>query len=570
MPEILKNGFKLGPVLVKPTNNALTVGEITSQVEPKTMAVLLVLARAGNETVSRDDIITKVWPRGHVTDDVLNRCISQLRTALGDSPKNPEYIITIPRKGYRLAKPVEPHTQFSQANTLVLPFQNLSSSNELYITDGLTELLIARLSIALDQPVISRTTAMTFRDTDKDLVSIVQQLGVRWVIEGSLLQIGNQIQIIVQLIDANTDTHIWAETWTRPIDDTLSVLNEISRLVATQVRAQLQPASSSFMLEVSLPPDLLREYLLGIQLISKRTQESLRRSISCFEKVLSVYPDHASSLSGMARSHVLMGHYGALPSSTWFENGRQFALQALEIDPKQVDAMCDLAAVNFHYDWEFNRAEETIENALKINPHLEMGLILAANINLVNKRYERTMECIDKAILIDPLNVGVLMNAGDQLILQQRYGEAIDSLKTALRISPALYPACLRLSLAYAYSGDKEESINCLMNVKEMDVNPSLYYEYLAIAEGVIGNQENARKAAQQLENMAHSGTILPWSLARAWSSAGDEGKAIEYLFAAFESRSSSMPFLAATPVLSPIRQHPDVQRLMSLVGVSE
>ena len=168
-----KDGFRMGPVEVRPAENLLVIGERTARVEPKSMDVLMVLARAAGQLVERDDLVRQVWPRGYVTDDALNRCISPLRSAVGDRPGQAEYIGTVPRRGYRLLQPVEPvQAVHAVERTLVLPFQNLSESMDEYVADGLTELLIARLSVALDRPVISRTKDMSLWASRVSLLEI--------------------------------------------------------------------------------------------------------------------------------------------------------------------------------------------------------------------------------------------------------------------------------------------------------------------------------------------------------------------------------------------------------------
>lgn len=550
---------------VIPAESTLLVDGAAVRIEPKAMSVLLVLAEAGVNVVGREELIKKVWPRGFVTDDALNRCISNLRTALKDDPRSSRLIITVPRKGYRLAAPKKPVDDSPpDKGILVLPFQNLSAAASDYVADGLTELLIARISVAVDQPVISRTTAMTFRNSNKDLSSIGRQLGVRWVIEGSFMQIGDQAQIVVQLIDSVTDSHTWADTWTRPVSDLFTVLNEISRLVVEQVRQRLQPRLPAVQVNEALPTDLLRDYLLGINLNSRRTHESLGRAIECFSHVLRVRPDHAPSLSGQAFSYVLLTHYGAMPADEGFPRARNLAQKALKIVPDLADAMVHLAAVEFFYDWAFQQAEQTVGQALRINPNHEIAALLLADICLVRGKNELAQSYINRAIGLDPLNIGLLMNSGDLLILQNRYGEAIGALQAALAIEPSFRPARLRLAMAYAFNHQVEESMDSLQIAEDSGGRDLLYYEYLAIVRGALGNAAAAEDAATRLQELSLKSTgILPWSLARAWASAGKPDRAIDFLHEAFENRSSSMPFLGVTPVFKSIRHHREVRNLM-------
>lgn len=571
MSELLENGFKLGDALVKPTESVIVLGGRPRHVEPKAMQVLVALAKAGEAVVPRERLTTEVWPRGYVTDDALNRCISHLRSALDDNPRDPLYIATVPRKGYRLALPVALlDANTGHDSTLVLPFQNLTSSQEGYFADGLTELLIARLSVTLEQPVISRTTAMTFKNAQRDLPSISKQLGVRWVVEGSVMSLGEQVQVVVQLIDAHSDSHSWADTWTRPLENTLTLLNEISREIAVRIRTEMQPGPARMPRAQSLPSDLLRQYLLGLQLTSRRSPPALRQAMACFEKVLQELPDHAPSLSGVGMCWVLLAHYGAVPVQEGFSKARQFAQKALALDSEpQADALLHLAAVEFFFDWDFDGAEASVERGLAIDPHHNIGLLMAANINLVKRRNERAQGFMDRALAQDPLNIGLLMNSGDHLILQQRFGEAVNALNAALEIDPGFRPALLRLALANSFDGRAAEALECLDRARSNGGEDAAYFEYLAIVNGRLGQEDAARAAATKLQALFdQSAGASPWSLARAWTSAGDLERGVACLESALEARSSSMPFLAITPVLAPIRDLPRVREIMRKAGL--
>ncbi|NNE05976.1 MAG: hypothetical protein HKN15_09670 [Xanthomonadales bacterium] len=569
MPQELNTGFRMGQAEVRPLEGVIVLEGATTRMEPKAMTVLVCLAESAPAVVTREQLIDKVWPRGYVTDGALNRCISNLRAALGDSPRDPQFIITVPRKGYRLAKHAEPlQGPDDQLGVLVLPLQNLFSS-EAFIVDSLTELLIARLAVALEQPVISRTTAMTFKNSARELASISEQLGVRWVLEGSVMQSDEQVQIVIQLIDATTDTHVWADSWTRPTGDTLTVLNEISRLVATRVRSELQEVAPAPAMEQALTTDLLRQYLHGVYLNSKRTHQSLRRAVLCFEQVLQASPDHVPSLSGLAHSYVLLAHYGAVAVNEGFGRGREYAKTALALEPGAPEALANLAAVEFFFDWDIESARGHVEQALEIHASNETGLLMAANIALVRQENERAQNYIDRALAVDPLNVGLLMNAGDHLILQQRFGEAAIALDSALQIEPDFRPACLRLALACAFDARSGDAKDCMQDAKRMGGEDASYLEYLAIVSGALGNTKQATDAAQSLQDLAgNAAGVSPWAQARAWAGAADQTKAIQFLQAAHAARSSSMLFLGITPVFGSVRERPEVQELMAELGL--
>lgn len=569
MPEAHARGFRLGGVEVRPAECVLQRDGRTVRVEPKAMEVLLALAEAGPDLVGREALVAKVWPRGYVTDDALNRCISNLRAALGDNARSPEFIVTVPRKGYRLAQPVRARAAEASEGLLVLPFQDLSSGTDDYVADALTELLIARLSNALNRPVISRTTAMTLRNARETLGPIGQRLGVRWFVEGSVLQIQGRVQVVVQLIDGSTDAHVWAETWTRDTSDLLTILNEISRLVTSQLRGELEGQEALAEGQSRLPADLLREYLHGVQLNSRRSHGALRQAIDCFARVLEARPDHVPSLSATAASYFLLAHYGAIAPEEGFRTCRQLVRRALELDPRHIESRVHLAAIEFHHDWNFAPAEQHVRDALARNANLEIAWLLLANILQVQGRPEAAQRSIDRALEIDPLNTGLLMNAGDHLILQHRFGEAVSALRSAVDIDKDFRPAWLRLSLALAFDGRDAEARKCLEQARRLGGKDAGYFEYLAIAEGRAGKVEGARHAAEELEKLVAQGqTVLPWSLARAWAAAGKADRAIDHLRAALAMRSSSLPFLGVTPVFDSIRHLEGVQEVMRQAGL--
>ena len=534
------------------------------------MAVLVELAGQEGRTVSRDQLIKSVWPRGWVTDSVLSRCISQLRSALGDDTKSPRYIATIPRKGYRLLAQVKQPDLTPDDGLLVLPFQNLAAhGSDEYLADGLTELLIARLSVALDQRVVSRTTAMTFKGSQADMAMLREKLGVAWVVEGSILQLHEAIQIIVQLIDVSRDAHVWANTWTCNAAEIMNALNAVTRQVAAQVGQMVGPEKPQKRGSEELPGELQSAYLRGMHHLSRRAPSSLRKSIECFGEVLANDANHAPAHAAMAYAHVLLAHYGAMNVQEAVEIARAHASTALEISPGNAEATTHMAAIKYFHDWDFAGAETLINSALEARPNYEMALLLLADVHLVQGRHDKAIALVDKAIATDPLNVGLLMNAGDLLILLGRFTEAINSLDRALDLEPTMRPVLLRKALAFALIGEFNHARDSLAMALHASPEDAMSIEYETIIESLAGNIEKSKELAARLEAISESGVhVAPWQLARAFAASRDDDKCVGYLRKAYEDRSTSMPFLGASPVFKDLRQHPSVVRLLEEIGV--
>jgi tetratricopeptide (TPR) repeat protein len=266
---------------------------------------------------------------------------------------------------------------------------------------------------------------------------------------------------------------------------------------------------------------------------------------------------------------VLLAHYGAVPAAAGFGKAREYAEAALAQSPEADDALVHLAAVAFFLDWDFDRAEQLIERALVLHPANGIGLVMAANIDAVNRRGERAQSHMDRALEVDPLNVGLLMNSGDHLILQCRFAEAVQALTEALRIEPSFRPARLRMALALAFEGQGQQALACIRDTRSMGGEDAACLEYLAIVQGALGQTDAAGDTATRLENLREESTaVTPWALARAWASAGEQKRAIRYLQAAYEARSSSIPFLGITPVFGKVRELPEAQELMARIGL--
>jgi TolB-like protein len=210
------------------------------------MDVLVALASRPGEMVGRDELIAAVWKHPHVTDEALSRCISMLRHALGDDRGQPRYVETIPKRGYRLVAPLEagPRAQTGGPSTrsvAVLPFIDLTgAAGGQRLADGMTELLISRLSCVPGLNVISRTSSMHYKGTQARLTDIARELGVTNVVEGSVLRSGKALQVVGQVIDTVTDTHVLARTHTCVIANMLRQQNEIARSLAEEIAAALQ------------------------------------------------------------------------------------------------------------------------------------------------------------------------------------------------------------------------------------------------------------------------------------------------------------------------------------------
>ncbi len=561
----LEAGFRIGDREVFPLEGRIAGPGGSLRIEPKAMAVLIDLARHAPALRTREEIVQVVWPRGFVTDDALTRCIGQLRKALGDDARAPACLETIPRRGYRLLQevreaasgqvlqqPAEPTTE----SLIVLPFQNLSAAAEDYVADGLTELLILRLAGLKNIRTISRTTAMQFKGTATSLGEIATKTGVSWVVEGSVLQHADRMQVVVQLIDARTDAHVWAADYVRDLQELLPLQNEIAMRVASAIRLQLGAELDPVRPAPVLAPQVMRDYLHGRQLISQRTVSILSDARCRFEAVTAAAPDYAAGWASLAECEMLLAHYSAPRPERLLADCEGHIDRALTLHPDLGIGLSTRGAVRFFFNGDWDGAAADLERALNLLPSYTMAMLSMANVCAVQRDFAEATAWIEQALLVDPLDVGVNMNHGDHLILQRRYEEAVSALRRGLEIAPGHRPSQLRSCWALALDGQATAATALLASIGPAGDADLQWHEFAALVAGAAGDARTASAHYQTLQHLAAGHSVPAWMMARAAAAAAKVDSAIAWLETAARQRSSSMPFLFLTPAFDALHAH--------------
>jgi len=571
IPARLAHGFQLAGNRAYPQENRIEGPAGSSRLEPKAMAVLVELASRAPAVCPREELIERVWPRGYVSDDVLTRCIGQLRKALGDDPRSPEVLETIPRRGYRLRCPVEPIADGpararpagrGRSSLIVLPFQNLSAGVEDFVADGITELLIARLAAITELRVISRTTAMRFKGSGASVAEIASSTDTDWVIEGSVLQSGDRIQVVAQLIDAHTDAHVWAADYLRDLQDVLQLQNEIVARVAAAIRLQLGSIKESPRAAPRLAPQVVRDYLKARHLLSRRAVPSLVEARALLAKVCRNAPDYASGWASLAECEMLLAHYGAPGIEELLAECESHLERALTLEPDLAIGLSTRGALRFFFQRDLDAAARDLEQALRLLPGYAMAMLSLANVCAVRGDLDEAGAWMAQALLVDPLDVGLNMNLGDHLILQGRYAEAVQALERALEIVPGHRPSGFRLAWALGLAGRHAEARRRLEQLGDAAAADAQWLEYAAMLAGLAGDARVARERYASLKKLAETENVPPWPLARAAAAADEADEAMAWLERAAQQRSSSVPFLLVTPALESLR---DDSRLLGL-----
>jgi TolB-like protein len=302
------------------------------RLQPQPVKVLALLAANAGSLVTREQIRSQIWSGDTFVDfeQGLNYCIAQIRSALGDQAKSPQYIETLQRRGYRFLAPVRGGAASDAAAgrilLAVLPFENLSGdAGQEYFSDGLTEDMIAQLGRINPERlgVIARTSAMKYKNTRKTVSEIGRELGAAYLVEGSVRRGGSRMRVVSQLVRTADQTQVWSHTFERALTDVLALQGELATAIAREVRVSLAPHEAQRLARLApVDPQAHEAYLKGRYFWNKRTEEAMQQGITCFEEAIRFQPDYAPAYDGISDSYVMLACRGVVPVRQTFQQAR--------------------------------------------------------------------------------------------------------------------------------------------------------------------------------------------------------------------------------------------------------
>jgi adenylate cyclase len=467
------------------------------ELRPKSFDVLRYLVENADRLVTKDEVVQEVWGKIVVTDESLTRCISDVRFALGDTEQR--IIKTVPKRGYIFASKVsEPAVAVTATAALplpdrpsiaVLPFTNRSGDTEQdYFADGISEDLITSLSKFAGLFVIARHSAFRYRGAGLDVRQIGRELGIRYLLVGSVRRDAERIRITAQLVDAGTTAQLWAEYYDRELTGVFAVQDEVVQKIVGTLIAHISRSELERTLVKQPEAFSAYDYWLRGNAIMKnwqgdQTGETIIAARSYFERAIIADPTYAPPVSGLALTYMAAWIdpwlHPPLPDEyqrpTTLEHALNLAQRAVELDPNLPDAHMMLANV---LKWLHRRAESSAEydRAFALNP------------NLADYRF------------------------GLALIHWGRTEEGMDYLKRIIRLDPFHPPACLTfLGNAYYQAGRYEEALENLRAAARRLPNSRPTHVWRAAAAAQLGHDEEARDAAAVVLKRDPDFTICHW-----------------------------------------------------------
>ncbi|MDQ3224021.1 MAG: tetratricopeptide repeat protein, partial [Gemmatimonadota bacterium] len=448
----------------------------------------------------------------------------------------------------------------------VLPFRNLSADPENeFFADGITEDVIAQLSKIRSLKVISRTSVMPFKKREQSLREIGATLQVATLLEGSVRRAGDRVRIVAQLIDAEADQHLWAETYDRRLTDIFAIQTDVALQIASALEAELSPGERTRIRRK--PTSDVRAYQLYLQgryCYSRYTEESMRKGIEYFRQAVAIDPDYALAHTGVALAYAELAagaSGGLLRSDLAYQDAMEAVTKALALDGELGEAHSVLGLLKFSHDFDWTGAEAEFKLALQLNPgaadiHDHYGWLCGAQ-----ERWDEALALGKRAQELDPLVHRV--DVATTLLRAGRYQEALEAALRCVEFEPDFPRGRSTLGWAYLKSGMPEQGLAELEQAAALAPDITMYLAQLGQAYAMTGKTANAREVLRQLEQLSQERYVSPYHMAYVYTGLGDPDRAMDFLDRAYEERAGYVHGIKGSFLFTSLHSHPRFKALL-------
>jgi TolB-like protein/DNA-binding winged helix-turn-helix (wHTH) protein len=532
--------------------------------------VLGILLQHAGEAVTREELRLRLWAEDVFVDfDAnLNTVIARLREALNDSSGHPRFIETLPKRGYRfipnLATAVAPRT-----GLVVLPFANLGGDPaQEYFADAITDEMISALaSVAPDRlAVIARTTAMHYKGSQKDVSEIRRELGIDYVVEGSVHRARDRIRVSVQLIQARDQMHLWANSYDGDLHEVFGIESAAVQAIAAQTGISPRQA-------IRKPTEDILAYDLYIQgrryLDAANPPEAFAKARQFFEQAAARDPEFALAYDSLAELYWYLGFFGFMPPKEALSTGVFHALRALEIDGALAETHALLAQYRKQVDFDWPEVRREMNLARKLNSASPVVRLRYAVTGLMpHGRIDEAICELEGALESDPMSRWVRVWLAAMLWFGRQYDRLIEQGQLLLQLDPTYYMGYFAIGVGCREKRMFDESVAAHRRASELSGGAPMMAGWLGLALAVSGNTAEARAVLARLHAIAPKAYVPPTSFAWIHLGLGETGDFFNWMNRAIDARDHMITPIKSYPFLDPVRSDPrymDLLRRMNL-----
>jgi len=607
--------YEFGSFRFDSTQHLLLQDQQVIPLAPKAAETLAVLVEKHGQLVEKEELMKAVWPDTFVEEANLTVHVSALRKLFQEQAPSGGYIETVPRRGYRFVAPVlerlavngetsaspmegqaERAGKRSHASVFrvaiaglcaaallaagfvykrkgqlfglaprrihsvaVLPLQNLSGDpSQEYLADGLTEALVTDLAQVRSLRVISRTSIMTYKGTKKKLPEIARELNVDAVVEGSVMRSGDQVQVTAQLVEAPTDTHLWAETYEGSQRDLLVLQNRMAQAIVQQVRVALTPEEKLRLATIHLvSPESHEDYLQGRYFWNRRTPTALLSSLELYEKATKADPNSAEAYAALATAYVVMVASDQFPPQEMEGKAKAAAERARSLDETLAEPHAALGMVKAHSDYDWNGAFAEFERAIQLDPSYAVAHHWYGYLLEFRGRFDDALREVHKAQELDPLNLAVQASPIQVLYWSRKYDECVTQARKTLELDPNFIYGHMFMGDCLAQLKRPNEAITELQEALRITPTNTAVMARLGYVLGTVGRKREALALLKEVQQTRQSEYTSAGLQSWIYAGIGDREHTLECLERDEEQRGTTTLFLKVDAKIDFVRAEP-------------
>jgi TolB-like protein/DNA-binding winged helix-turn-helix (wHTH) protein len=587
--------YSFGAFQLDPLERRLLRNGRDLRLTPKVFETLVLLVERHGLLVEKDDLMKALWPDTFVEEVTLARNISLIRKALGDAPGQDEsqYIETVSKRGYRfiaevkeisqqqpqevVAEKIAPgipckwwqrsrawiamgglallvagsaaflgyrslHRSLSIQSLAVLPLENLSGdAGQEYFVDGMTDELITNLAQIHSLRVISRSSVMQFKHTNKTLPEIAKALKVDAVVTGAVSRSANNIRVSAQLLDARQDRHLWAATYERQMEDVLGLQMQVARTIADQVQANLTPAEDARLAKSRrINPEAYNALLQGRFLRNERTPPAMLKALAYFQSAVAKDPGSAEAWAALGDCYTsLAGDQASVDPNSVRGQAREALAKALELDPDLGVAHSFMGWYKMWFDWDSPGAEREFLRGIELSPNDSNAHRYYAFYLRIRGRFDEALEQNSRAIELSPLDSLPQRHLTTIYMAQGKQDKAMEQAKRVLEVDQDFTAMYIAITIIHITNRQWPEAYASLEHFKE--TYKTEYLLYKAVIAAASGDKRRAESAMAELKEYARHNYVSPLNFAFYEMKFGDRERAYQWMEKGYRERATGM-----------------------------
>ena len=464
-----------------------------------------------------------------------------------------------------IASPIRRSSSRAIDSLAILPLVNDVADAELeYLGDGITESIINSLTQLPQLRVIPRSTVFRYKGRKVDPEEIGRELGVRAVLTGRILQLGDSLIVKTELVDVGRHTQLWGEQYRRSFTDIFSLQDDISQEISGKLRLQLSGEERQKLIKrYTDNTEAYRLYLKGRHFVHKRTPDWIKKGVECFLQASDLDPNYALAYAGLAEA------YGFLASSTGGQRPREAypkakaaATKSLELDETLGEAHCTLGFFRLLYDWDFAAAENEFKRAIELSPNFANAWDGYGFYFKATGQSEASIRSCQRAQELEPLSLFITLSLAWAYYFARQYDSAMEQGAKALDMDPNFGFAYWHRGMAYIQQKKFGDAITALRKAISLSGPATTFISYLGYANARLGKSREARQMLAQLERVSKRQYVSSYFIAIIYLGLGDLDRTFEWLEKAYEERSGFMAFINVEPMLDALRGDPRFKAL--------